>query len=51
MQESERNQRPESFLPSDTDKVAVDALQVEHDEGADGEAKGGQGEHQQHPHL
>ena len=51
MQESERNQGPESFLPSNTDKVAVDALRVEDDDRADGEAEGGQGRHQQHPHL
>ena len=51
MWESERNQGPESFLPSNTDKVAVDALQVEHDGGADGKGENGQGGNQQDPDL
>ena len=51
VQENEGNQGPESFLPANTDHVAVDALQVEQDESADTKAESGQGRNQQHPHL
>ena len=51
VQESERNQGPESLLPANTDHVAVDALQVEHDERADAKTETGQSRNQQYPHL
>ena len=51
VQESERNQGPESFLPANADHVAVDALQVEHDESADAKTETGQSRNQQYPHL
>ena len=51
VQESERNQGPESLLPANADHVAVDALQVEHDESTDAEAETGQSRNQQYPHL